>query len=255
MSGEEEGSWFRMKKMMLAGLAAVAVGVGYGAVYAGVNWLHDASVSARPAFAPLEPSFIDAQSAAMSYTVLVNPSHVLPSEYEPSDLTAPDIPFIFDGYHEKRLLREAAARAAEQLFQAADKENIELFGVSGYRSYDTQAALYAYSARTKGAAHAARYSALPGKSEHQTGLALDVTSRSVGLQLVDGFGDTREGIWLSENAHRFGFVIRYPGGKEHITGYAHEPWHIRYVGNETAAAAHARGITLEELAEAAPVSK
>lgn len=198
-----------------------------------------------PRAAPLP--LADEQTAG-HIAVVVNKEHPLPEHYEPGDLTTPDIPFIFEGEHEKRLLRESAARAAETLFAAAADRGLKLFGVSGYRSYNTQKALFAFHARTQGERHAERYSAVPGASEHQTGLALDVTSASAGYQLSPAFADTKEGRWLAEHAHEFGFVIRYPEHKERITGYAYEPWHIRYVGESVADAAYRTRRTLEELA-------
>jgi len=194
-----------------------------------------------------------AKETADMLTVIVNKEHPLPDHYEPADLTAPDIPFIFNGNHEKRLLREEAARAVEELFAAAKKEGIQLYGVSGYRSYETQKSLYAFNVNRQGLEHASRYSAEPGTSEHQTGLAFDVTSKSADYELDEKFADTPEGQWLAEHAHEYGFVIRYPLGKESVTGYAYEPWHIRYVGRDTAGAAYEYGLTLEELAtEAIP---
>ncbi len=88
--------------------------------------------------------------------------------------------------------------------------------------------------------------AYPGQSEHQTGLAMDVSSHKMGFKLHQSFGETIEGIWLANNAPKFGFIIRYPKGKEHITGYKYEPWHLRYVGVQVAEEIAQKGITLEE---------
>ncbi len=93
---------------------------------------------------------------------------------------------------------------------------------------------------------AERISARPGHSEHQMGTAIDFTSASAGYGLGEGFAQTPEGAWLSQNAPRFGFVMSYPAGKESVTGYAYEPWHFRYVGIDVARAVVARGITLTE---------
>ena len=90
--------------------------------------------------------------------------------------------------------------------------------------------LYANNVKRKGQEHTDRFSAKPGHSEHQTGLTMDVSSKSANNELELTFANTKEGKWLKENAHRAGFIIRYPKGKESITGYAYEPWHIRYVG-------------------------
>ncbi|MGY3714564.1 M15 family metallopeptidase [Sutcliffiella cohnii] len=181
--------------------------------------------------------------------VLVNKDIALPEEYVPDDLVSPNVPFIFDGEHDKRYIREEAARALETLFESASNEDIELFAVSGYRAYDTQNAIYNSYLKRWGEERTNAVSAVPGHSEHQTGLAMDVTSRSVELQLTEDFGETVEGIWLQENAHKFGFIIRYPLGKEAITGYQYEPWHLRYVGEEVATHLWKEELTLEEFFE------
>jgi len=228
------------------------------AAYRTADLLHERFAAASPAAALAQASpepalpFASERTAA-DIAVVVNRDHPLPPSYAPNDLTEPDIPFAFDGAHEKRLLREPAARAAERLFEAAKRDGVRLVGVSGYRSFETQQALFAFNVRTKGRSHAERYSAVAGASEHQTGLALDVSARSVGNRLVPAFAETEEGRWLEGNAHKFGFVIRYPRDKEHITGYAYEPWHIRYVGREAAMTAYAHEWTLEEMAKPLPV--
>lgn len=178
--------------------------------------------------------------------VIVNKQRALPSDYVPSDLTEPNVPFPFKDKVEKRLLREPAARALEALFSQAKQDGIELYAVSGYRSYKTQKSLYETYVRTQGEAHAAAFSAVPGKSEHQTGLAMDVSGLDQATRLEQTFADTPEGMWLAEKCAAFGFIIRYPKGKEDITGYAYEPWHLRYVGKEMAEEIMSRGITLEE---------
>lgn len=178
--------------------------------------------------------------------VFVNKQRSLPDGYEPDHLVQPDVPFSFEGESEKKLMQEPAARALEQLFAQAEADGITLRAVSGYRSYATQKFLFNYYIETYGEEYAHRYSAFPGTSEHQTGLAMDVSSPSVNNQLTDEFGSTEEGKWLQENCANFGFIIRYPNGKEHITGYAYEPWHLRYVGEELAKLIMSSGSTLEE---------
>ncbi|SFS71990.1 M15 family metallopeptidase [Paenibacillus sp. 453mf] len=179
-------------------------------------------------------------------TVIVNKERSLPDGYEPTDLVEPDVPFSFDEPHEKRHLRQEAADALEELFAAAEEDNIELRAVSGYRSYDRQVAVFNSSVERNGEEYALRVSAQPGKSEHQTGLSIDVSSPSVGNVLEEILGDTKEGKWLSEHAPEFGFIIRYLEGREETTGYVYEPWHIRYVGKELAPDIAASGLTLEE---------
>ncbi len=136
-------------------------------------------------------------------TVLVNKHNSLPNTYIPPNLVVPNIPFSFTEYLPKKLMRQDAAQALEQLFAKAKKDNISLLGVSGYRSYDTQAAIL--ERRIKESPTANQFIARPGESEHQTGLAIDLTSPSVNYRLVQSFGETKEGKWLKENAPNFGF--------------------------------------------------
>jgi D-alanyl-D-alanine carboxypeptidase len=183
---------------------------------------------------------------AEAVTVVVNKQRSLPDGYEPSDLVEPNVPFSFDEPHEKRNLRKEAADALEELFDAAKADGIELRAVSGYRSYDRQKTIYENNVRTKGEAEANRVSAVPGTSEHQTGLTIDVSSPSAGNALEEAFGHTEEGQWLARRAPEFGYIIRYPDGAEDITGYVYEPWHIRYVGKDLAPDIADSGLTLEE---------
>lgn len=126
--------------------------------------------------------------------------------------------------------------AYDQMVGAAAKEGIELRDISGYRSYDTQAAIYNEDVRLYG--NDQPLSAKPGHSEHQLGSTIDFN------EIDDGFGDTAAGKWLAKNAVKFGFVMSYPPGRTGETGYAYEPWHFRYIGLELAAAQQASGLTL-----------
>ncbi|KEO81904.1 M15 family metallopeptidase [Tumebacillus flagellatus] len=183
-----------------------------------------------------------------SITVLVNKeSNPLPDGYRPADLyDDPNLPFIFSGHDEKRLLRKPAALALEKLFAAAKKDGIQLAGVSGFRSYELQKTLFDGYVQQQGEAEARRYSAVPGHSEHQTGLAIDVSGGTGACAAENCFGVTPEAKWLAKHAYEYGFIIRYPEGKEAITGYAYEPWHIRYVGEELAKTLTDKGLTMEE---------
>ncbi|UHA75019.1 M15 family metallopeptidase [Paenibacillus sp. 481] len=183
---------------------------------------------------------------AESELVVVNKKRFLPDGYTPSDLVEPKVPFSFKGPHEKRQLRQVAATALEELFAKAKEDGMKLNAVSGYRSYKRQQSLYNHYVNTKGEQYASRVSAVPGSSEHQTGLAMDVSSPSANNELEQHFGDTVEGKWLAEHAHEFGFIIRYPQQGESITGYIYEPWHIRYVGKTAAAAIYEQQTTLEQ---------
>ncbi|MED3314046.1 D-alanyl-D-alanine carboxypeptidase [Bacillus thuringiensis] len=171
------------------------------------------------------------ESSFASIQAVVNKEYGLPEDYKPEDLVVPNVPFSYSGTVEKSHLRKEAAEALEKLFDLAKQEGIQLNAVSGFRSYDYQQRLYTNNVKRKGQEHTDRFSAKPGHSEHQTGLTMDVSSKSANNELELSFANTKEGKWLKENAHRAGFIIRYPKGKESITGYAYEPWHIRYVGD------------------------
>ncbi|TBL75134.1 M15 family metallopeptidase [Paenibacillus thalictri] len=188
--------------------------------------------------------------------VLVNKMYKLPDNYEPQDLVDPNVPFIFKEKLEKRKMRKEAAEALEKLFKAAADDKLPLAGVSAYRSYATQKSVYSNYVKADGEEAANKYSAKPGQSEHETGLAIDVSGSSGKCAATDCFGDTKEAKWLADHAADYGFIIRYLKGKESITGYQYEPWHLRYVGTEMAKEIAKRGITLEEyLGKATPVSK
>lgn len=176
--------------------------------------------------------------------VLVNKTHTVSADKVPGDLTSPNVQFSLEAWN--KLLRSEAALALEEMFKQAASEDINLLAVSGYRSYQTQAAIFAYQASQVGETQANRTSARAGQSEHQTGLAIDITCPSVDQKLSQHFGSTPEGKWVAEHAAEYGFIIRYPKGKESITGYSFEPWHLRYVGIEAAQAISSQGLTLEE---------
>lgn len=178
--------------------------------------------------------------------VLVNKDRSLPSDYIPEDLVIPNVRFPFEEDIPKRYLRKEAAEALEDLFEIADKEDIYLFGISGYRSYNRQKTLFDNKANQVGVEKANLIVAYPGQSEHQTGLTIDVSSQSAQFKLVESFEDTPEGQWLKDNAHRAGFIIRYGKDTKDITGYSYEPWHIRYVGKDIAKEIFEKDITLEE---------
>lgn len=178
--------------------------------------------------------------------VLVNKSHSLPEDYIPDDLIAPNVPFPFTQDVPKRYMRKEAAHALEELFKASEKAGLDLFALSGYRSFDRQKQLFTAYAARDGEEAANKYSARPGQSEHQTGLTMDVTSPAINLTLDTSFGDTEEGKWVKAHAHEYGFIIRYPKGKEAITKYQYEPWHLRYVGKAAAEVIHEKEMTLEE---------
>ena len=135
---------------------------------------------------------------------------------------------------------KTAESALNKMINAAKQDGINLFIKSGYRSYSTQKTLYNNYVARDGVAAADRYSARPGHSEHQTGLAFDLNS------LEQSFDETKEGKWLAEHCHEYGFIIRYPKDKEDVTGYMYEPWHVRYLGDDIAKDVYESGKCLEE---------
>jgi D-alanyl-D-alanine carboxypeptidase len=183
-----------------------------------------------------------------AYDAVVNKIRNLPADYIPPDLVTVNVPTCLPN-PEIRQLRKEAADALYNMFEAAKKDGINLVARSGYRSYNTQVSLYDGYVKNYGQEYADKYSAVPGQSEHQTGLAMDITAESVGLKLEDSFGETKEGKWTMENSYKFGFIIRYPEGMENITGYLYEPWHLRYLGVELATEVYEKGLTLEEYFE------
>ncbi len=199
----------------------------------------------QPFVTPFVPAtVIDLDPA--SITVFVNKEYALPGDYIPTDLEVPDVPFDISYYDDRKLLRQVAARALEDLFSGASQLGYTLYGVSGYRSYERQYKIFTNNIVTKGKAHTIKYSAVPGTSEHQTGLSIDVSIKSINYKLSAEFGKTDEGKWLEEHAHEYGYIIRYPKGKADITGYAYEPWHIRYVGKDLATYIYENSLTLDE---------
>ncbi|CAM5313985.1 hypothetical protein BSAF29S_06281 [Bacillus safensis subsp. safensis] len=162
------------------------------------------------------------------------------------DLVVGETYYCFSEDIEKRYIRKEAAEALEKLFKGAKKENFELAAVSGYRSYDRQKVIFDSEVKLKGKEKAQEAVALPGESEHQTGLAMDISSKSAGFEISEKFGETPDGKWVAKNAYKYGFIIRYPKGKEDITKYEYEPWHLRYVGKEAAKAMHDHDLTFEE---------
>ena len=173
---------------------------------------------------------------------LVNSTYMLTESYVPPDLVRPSV----KAQSGEVTLRSEAAIALEGMFAAAQAEGHTLTVVSGYRSFGNQRAIFSRKiSNTGSAAKASLLVAPPGSSEHQLGLAVDI-GRSSNSQLNQGFGRSREGQWVGENAHRFGFIIRYKAEWTDVTGIADEPWHIRYVGPAHAKELYERNIPLEQ---------
>lgn len=137
-------------------------------------------------------------------------------------------------------------QALQQMFNQAHKEGLNLYKISGFRDYQTQVQLFNQYAARDGKKAADKYSARPGHSEHQTGLTYDVGAVGSNKNLYKSFGNTKEGKWIAKHAHEYGFIVRYPKGKEKVTGYQYEPWHLRYLGKDTANKVYQSNQALEE---------
>ncbi|MBP1327221.1 D-alanyl-D-alanine carboxypeptidase [Leucobacter exalbidus] len=165
-----------------------------------------------------------------------------PENFEPTDL----VPTQGVANDNGQPLREATARAVEQFIAGASEAGHDVRIISAYRNYDLQVQLYNGYIVRDGQAAADTYSARPGHSEHQTGLTVDLDDYGT-CYLAACFGETPAGQWLAANAADYGFIVRYPSGKEPVTGFTPEPWHFRYVGTELAGEMRATGVsTLEE---------
>jgi len=179
---------------------------------------------------------------------LVSKDRSLASNYEPADLVP--ISPEFTSSQEPQRLRQPAADALTRMLIDARAAGLSIKVNSGYRSYQYQASVFQGEVAAYGCAKALQESALPGHSEHQLGLAADLTSADVGWDLLDKFGDLPEGRWLLTHAAQYGFVLSYPRGKEAITGYIYEPWHFRYVTVPVAQAIVVSGVTPTEYLKA-----
>ncbi len=171
-------------------------------------------------------------------TVLVNKYHNLGSDYTPTDLVE-----VNPSYRTKYgKLKKIAYDNFIKMADDAKKDEIKLYVGSGYRSYQTQYDLYNYYVSVDGKKEADTYSARPGYSEHQTGLAIDIAGGN--WNFIEA--NTSEYDWLINNAYKYGFILRYPKDKEWITGYIYEPWHYRYVGEDIAKYIQETKLTYDE---------
>lgn len=191
--------------------------------------------SSEPEPAPAPSYDVDSPD---SLTVVVNKQRTLqPVEWEPTDLVYPEGIQNNNG----QPLRAPASTALLEMHAAASADGLPLIIASAYRSYWNQDSLFERYAASDGVEAAETYSARPGHSEHQTGLAVDLTDGG-GCTLEECFGETATGLWLRENAYRFGFILRYDDGEQPTVGYLYEPWHFRYVGVEVSTAMHEQGV-------------
>lgn len=169
-------------------------------------------------------SYSEVEAKDLTYIngiLIVNKKYGLPKDYNPG-------------------INAEALSALKSMQSAASALGLNLSLLSGFRSYQTQSSVYNNYVSKYGRTLTDTFSARPGYSEHQTGLAFDIG------QIKDSFGETASGKWLAENCHLYGFIIRYPKGKQNITGYKYEPWHVRYLGVDIATKVKNSGLTLEE---------
>lgn len=170
---------------------------------------------------PTEPTYVQG-------VLIANKKYPLPSTFAPGE-------------------NKEARAAYEAMAQDAKAAGFELVAFSTYRSYEYQQTLYDNYVSRDGKENADRYSARPGYSEHQTGMAFDIGEKDKeDLWLTPEFGESAAGKWLVDNAHKYGFILRYPEGKEAITGYMYESWHFRYLGVDLATKVKKSKLTLEE---------
>ena len=183
------------------------------------------------------PFYTNMEDTDLSDGILVicNKYHLLKSNY------VPDLVNLGGAYGGGQMQREAA-EYFKKMVDAAKKDGIKLWNVSGYRSYYTQKTIYNNYVNRDGVSKADTYSARAGSSEHQTGLASDINTASSSAH----FENTKEYSWLIKNSYKYGFILRYLKDKTFITGYKYEPWHFRYVGVDAASIIHEKNITYEE---------
>ncbi len=203
----------------------------------------EAKLVAQPKTAPLFDKTVFSLDAADSLWVVADKLRPLnPKNYTPANLVRLKLPNRNDP-----TLRSNAAGAYAAMYAAAEADGVSLVIQSAYRSYNTQVSVYNGYVKSLGKAKAELQSARPGFSEHQIGLSVDIAAGNRKCTIAECFANTPEGRWLTEHAWEYGWILRYPKGSTHITGYKYEPWHWRYVGRGLAAEMHKTpNITLEE---------
>ena len=181
------------------------------------------------------------------YTLLVNKYNALPDGYKPDDLVPMENACIYGkDYSCSGILKEIrkdVAKAWKEFCEDASKQGLELRAVGAFRTYDYQKNLYNYYYNLKGKEYAEKFYARPGQSEHNSGLAIDITFNDHVYYKIEG----KDGYdWIIQNMHKYGFILRYPKDKTDITLYGYESWHLRYVGKEVAQIIYENNLTLEE---------
>lgn len=186
---------------------------------------------------------------------LVNEENPIDKNYEPKDLVVPKVSLVGAESEPRNRVSGILKKDLESMFNEAKKTGLDLYLSCSYRSFKEQEYLYT-RALEKENSNSSNLVALPGRSEHQLGLAVDFTTRSIGFQLEESFENTKEGQWLLENSYKYGFILRYLKGKENITGYSYEPWHYRYIGDlKVSKYCYDNNLTLEELYDELEIAK
>ncbi len=237
----------------------IAIGIALLAGVAGGGWLIFSHSKSEPAnLSAVDNTTSESQTQPVldktqysldepdSIWVVVNKERPLPTDYQPTDLIVPKVKLSGSPLQELMHLRAPAAHALEDMYGQAKAAGLTLELFSGYRTAKYQKQLYDSYVATNGKSAADQFSARPGYSEHQTGLAADLVGANQKCIADECFANTKEGKWLAAHAYLYGFIIRYPKNKETVTGYEYEPWHLRYVGKDLAAQINDTGQTLEE---------
>ncbi len=172
--------------------------------------------------------------------ILVNKFNYLKNDYSPKEITNIDLNYSYSGNKVSKETNDAYIEMA----MAAKEDGIQLMANSTYRTYERQEEIYKDFYYSKGISYADKYAARAGYSEHQTGLAIDIFT--TGNSTTSNFEESDAFKWLSKNAHKFGFILRYPKDKEYLTGYSYESWHYRYLGVETATKVYNSKLTYDE---------
>ncbi len=173
-----------------------------------------------------DPRFLDTNSILLC----ANKKHPLAQDYAPADLVTVDVPQKYGN----AVMRKEAAEAMKKMFDAAKVDGVSLFIGTGFRDYAFQESIYNGYVSQSGQEYADTISSRPGYSDHQTGLCADLGGPDEETYLEQSFINTPAGQWLYKHAYEYGFIMRYPNGKEDVTGYSYEPWHYRYVGVDVA---------------------
>ena len=175
----------------------------------------------------------------LGYGILVNKYYSLPEKYAPEDVVSMSSTYAYPN----NSIRSEVYEAFKEMSSKAKEEKISLIANSSYRDYNSQKEIYDEYADKNGKEYADKYAARPDFSEHQSGLALDIFTPGYGMKNFDNSDAFK---WLTANSYKYGFILRYPDGKENITGYAYESWHYRYLGKDLARKVYESGLTFDE---------